>query len=262
MSNPVATPLIEDTTPRRPLPSRFATGSSRHISALVAGAGIVVLAALAASVNFAVLQKLVTEGDAARTATDILASETTFRVGVASLYAVVALDVLVAWALQQVFRPVHAGISMLAAWFRLAYAAVLLVAVAQLAGIPDLLAARGGGAFTPAQVDAMALARTQSYTDIWMAGLLLFGVHLLLIGYLAYTSGQLPRALGVLLAVAGLGYVFDTMAAVLSSGSVFAVSSVTFLGEFLLAVWLLLRGHRLSTGHSPLDTSSTTASPA
>jgi len=88
----------------------------------------------------------VTHGDAAKTATDIAASEGTFRVGIASLYVAAALDVLVAWALLQVFRSVHEALSQLAGWFRLAYAAVFLVAISQLAGIPDLLGAKGAEA--------------------------------------------------------------------------------------------------------------------
>ena len=65
------------------------------------------------------------------------------------------------------------------------------------------------------------------------------------LGYLAYRSGQLPRLLGVLLAVAGLGYAFDTMAAVVFEQFPFTVSTITFLGEFLLAVWLVVRSGRM-----------------
>ena len=71
-----------------------------------------------------------------------MASEGMFRLGVLSLYLVVVLDVVVAWALLRVFSPVNEGLSRLAAWFRLAYAAVFAVAISQLAGVPRLLAAR------------------------------------------------------------------------------------------------------------------------
>lgn len=255
MSNRTAPTPIDRDVPSGPSadqPPRTGTRSSRHLAALVAGAGILLLAALAAFANIAVLQGLVTDGDAATTAQDVLASGGTFRVGIASLYVVVALDVLVAWALMGVFRPVHAGLARLAAWFRLAYAAVFLVAIAQLAGIPDLLSTRDSAVFTPAQVDATALARVDSFTDIWMAGLLLFGVHLALLGYLVHRSGQMPRLLGILLVIAGFGYAFDTMTSVLSTRSVFAVSTVTFVGEPLLALWLLFRSRRL-TPDQPTD---------
>ena len=60
------------------------------------------------------------------------------------------------------------------------------------------------------------------------AALLLFGAHLLVIGYLACRSGHVPRVLGVLLAVAGLGYIVDSLAAVLVRGPWTDVSLFTF----------------------------------
>lgn len=50
----------------------------------------------------------------------------------------------------------------------------------------------------------------------------------------------------MLLAVAGLGYAFDTIAAVVFDQFPFTVSTITFLGEFLLGVWLVVRSGRLS----------------
>jgi hypothetical protein len=256
MSHHLTGPVDQESprTPTAPPRSGWRGADSIRRPALIAGAGILLLAALAAFANLSVVQTLVADGSTAQTAQVTVDSDVTFRLAIASLYVVVVLDVLVAWALMRVFTPVHAGLSLLAGWFRLAYSAVFLVAIAQLTGIPGLLSTRESSAFTPAQVDALALAKVDAYNDIWMAGLLLFGVHLLLLGYLTHRSGQMPSLLGILLVVAGLGYAFDTVAAVLSSGSPFAVSTVTFLGEFLLALWLLIRGHRLTPDdtHQPL----------
>lgn len=255
MSRRIAEPPTgHDTRTRLTVTSAAALNSQRG-AALVAGVGILFVAGLAVFGALVVLGSLVTDDDAAKTARDIMASEGLFRWGIATLYAAAALDVLVAWALFHVFRPVHEGFSRLAAWLRLAYAAVFLVALSQLAGIPDLLGGRDTAAFTPQQVDAVALAKAETFTDIYMAGLLLFGLHLLLLGYLTYASPKMPRLLGVLLAVSGLGYAFDTMAAVLSQGSPIVVSTFTFLGEFLLAIWLIVRSRRLTqdriTIHEP-----------
>ena len=178
MSNHAVGPPVESHPPTGANAHPAAAGGSRRTAGLVAGVGILLMAALAGYGNFAAVQGLVTDGDAAATARDIAASPGTFRAGVAALYAVVVLDVLVAWALFRVFQPVHEGLSRLAAWFRLTYAAVFLVALAQLADIPGLLAAKTSGApgaFTPPQVDAMALAKVEDFNDIWTAGLLLFG---------------------------------------------------------------------------------------
>ena len=78
--------------------------------------------------------------------------------------------------------------------------------------------------------------------------MLLFGLHLFLVGCLAHRSGFVPRLLAVLVCLAGAGYAFDSVAGVLSNGAAPAVATVTFLGELLLGLWLLARGRRLSPG--------------
>jgi hypothetical protein len=205
------------------------------------------MAALAGFGALVAVDGLVTPGDAAATAEDIVRSEGTFRLGVASLYLVVVLDVVVSWALFRVFSPVDRQVSRLAAWFRLAYSGVFLVAISQLAGIPHLLSSdEYSAALGAEQVHAQALQKVDAYHDIWFAGLVLFGAHLLLVGYLAYRSGYVPRILAALLVIAGLGYVVDSFATVLFTSPV-GISSVTFLGEFLLGCWLVARGRSVIT---------------
>ena len=197
------------------------------------------MAVLAGFGNFVAVEGLVTRGDAARTVSDVAASLGTFRLGVAALVAVVLLDVVVAWALLVFFRPVDRRLSALAAGLRVVYAAVFLAAVVPLAGVAGLV--ESGGASAGDEV----LRRVDTFDQVWSAGLFLFGVHLLLIGLLAYRSGYVPRLLAALVAVAGAGYVLDTLTTALAGGSFVTVSTVTFVGEPLLAVWLLVRGRRV-----------------
>lgn len=239
--------LTEHRSHRAPAPQPLDLSRPIRRASLVAGASLLLMSVLAGFGALFAVDGLVTEGDGATTAADVLASEGLFRSGVAALYVVIVLDVVVAWALFRVFSPVSVAISRLAAWSRLAYAAVYLIALSQLVGIPDLLRSDAyAGAFTPEQQQAQALLRFDAYTDIWMAGLVLFGVHLALVGYLAYRSGYVPRLLGVLLVVAGAGYVLDTFVNVLSQDTPATVSRFTFLGELLLALWLVVRGRRIS----------------
>jgi hypothetical protein len=248
MTNRTGEPSVQHDPQLSPLaPAELGANRAIRAAGLIAGAGILGMAVLAPFGALFAVGGLVTEGDAARTAADIVASAGLFRLGVASLFVVIVLDVVVAWALRRVFAPVSSGLSTLAAWFRLAYAAVFLVAVSQLAGVPDLLSSEAYSAvYTPGQLHAQALQRLDAFTDIWDAGLLLFGAHLLILGWLAYRSGFVPRALGVLIAIAGAGYAFDSLAAVLAGRDALSVSTVTFLGEFLLAVWLVIRFRRLA----------------
>ena len=230
-----------------PAPGATAADRSIRHSALTAGTALLVLSALAGFAKFVALDGLVTQGDAARTAADIMASADLFRTGVASLFVVIALDVVVACGLYRVFSPVNRSISMLAATFRLVYAGVYLVAAGQLLGVLRLL---GGddhlSVIDAEQLHAQVLLDISAFTDLWMLGLGLFGLHLLLEGFLAYRSARVPRLLGVLIAVAGLGYLIDTFGVVLSAGTWNPVAVFTFIGEFLLALWLVIRGRRLT----------------
>ena len=216
-------------------------------AAWVAGAGLVVMSALAGFGHFGVVQQLVAPSDPAATADAILGAERFFRLGVMALYLAALLDVVVAAALYRIFSPVSVAAARLEAWLRLAYAAVFVVAISQLAGIPDVLKNQAvTNAFTPAQVQAQALQRVEAFHDIWFGGLLLFGAHLMVLGYVAYRSGYLPRLLAALVAVAGAGYAVDTATDLLSTGEAPTISSVTFAGEFLLAVWLLVRARHIA----------------
>jgi hypothetical protein len=227
--------------------THLGAASSIQRAGLIAGVGILAMAALSGFGIFYAAQGLVTPGDAAKTVEDIAASDTLFRWGMVSLYAVVVLDVVVAWALFGFFRPVSSGLARLAAWFRLAYAGVFMLAIGQLAGIPDLVTSdHYATAFTAEQIQGQTLLKTDAFEDLWMAGLILFGIHLALLGYLAYRSGYVPKFLGVLLVIAGAGYLSDSIAATVVASPPGSVTTVTFLGEFLLALWLVVRGRRVS----------------
>lgn len=215
-----------------------------RLPSLVAGIGLLVMAAIAVFTNFIVVEGLVTPGDAAATAADVMASETMFRLGIVGWVAIAALDIVVSWALFRFFAPADEGVSRLAAWLRLAYSAVLLIATTHLSAAVRLLdSGQQLAGFTTEQLQGQALLRTAAFTDVWDAGLVLFGLHLIALGWLAYRSGYAPKLLGLLLGIAGAGYVFDSVSAVL--GQPTNLSAITFVGEFLLAIWLLTRGRRV-----------------
>ena len=228
------------------LPETDATRSVRG-AAVTAGVALLLMSALAGFAKFVALDGLVTPGNAAQTATDIAQSDGLFRLGIVSMFLVIVLDVVVAWALYRVFSPVSKSISMLAAAFRLVFAGVFLAAIGQLLGVLRVLGNDDYlSVFNADQLHAQALLGVNAFNDLWVVALGLFGIHLLVIGYLAYRSGYVPRLLGVLLAIAGLGYTIDSFGIVLSQGTWTAIASYTFIGEFLFALWLVIRGRRLT----------------
>ncbi|WP_227130937.1 DUF4386 domain-containing protein [Halorubellus salinus] len=242
-------------------PSTTETSVGR--ASVIAGLALLSMTVLAVFANFVVLDGLISPGDATATATAVLGDEATFRLGVASLFAVAVLDLIVAWALYTVFKPVHAGIALLSAWFRAVFAGIFIVAISQLMSVPQLLGATGAG-FTTEQQYAQALLSIESFYNIWDGALILVGLHLMLVGYLlyksdavrSYTSGYVPKVLGLLLVIAGAGYVVDSFGRVLLAGYTFEVAVFTFVGEVLLILWLLVYGRRISPAEDSVDDQS------
>ena len=109
---------------------------------------------------FGAVGTLVTPGDAAQTAQNIAESQSLFRWGIAGLILVVILDIVVAVALLTLFRPVNRSVSIMAAAFRLVYAAVYLVAIIQLVLALGLLG-------DPAGRCAPSTRTTPSGTSVW-----------------------------------------------------------------------------------------------
>ncbi len=207
---------------------------SARASSLVAGISLLLMGILGVFANFIVLQGLVTADDAVQTASDIANSTELFRFGVLSFLLVATLDVIVAAALFELFAPVHRSLSMLTAWLRIVYAGVFAVAISQLAGVPRVLD-------SPAQ----AMGKIDAFNDTWSAGFLLFGIHLLAIGYLAWRSGWMPRIISILLVLAGGGYIVDSAGEILIADYAISVSVFTFIGEIVLIVWLLAKGRQI-----------------
>jgi hypothetical protein len=207
------------------------TSLSVRRASIVAGTAYLLLSILAGLGNYGVLAHLVTAGNAIKTANAITASKGLFVLGIGSLVAVAVLDVIVALALLKIFSPVSKRLSRLAAGLRIVYAGVFALAIYQLVGVLHVL----GNA-------NQALQGVSAFNNIWNGGLMLFGLHLLLLGYMAYTSGYVPKWLGILIAVAGFGYLFDSVASVFSLGLTTKIASLTFIGEVALILWLLIKG--------------------
>ncbi len=236
---------------------------SMRTASITAGVALLLMAAVAIFGNVVAVDGLVTEGNATQTAADIMASVTLFRLGIASLVVVIALDVVVAWALYRVFSPVNSALSMLAMALRLVYAGVFMVAVGHLLGAVRLLSNDGYLVVSGAdQVNAQAMWEITAFNDIWYVGQFLFGLHLILIGYLAFRSSYVPRLLGVLIAISGLSYATYSFSAVLSQGVWTDVSSFTFVGEFVLALWLLIRARHIARSASGANDDRAATPPA
>ncbi|MDJ0323670.1 DUF4386 domain-containing protein [Cryobacterium sp. PH31-AA6] len=197
-------------------------------ASLIGGIALLLVAVLAGVGYVGILSPLIESGDAVKTAHDIADSEPLFRLGVLLMITAAVLDIMVAAALLALLGPVNRAVAMTAASFRVAYSVVFVVALTQLAIVPGLLD----------QPDSVQTSLA-SYHMIWQVGLILFAAHLLLVGYLVIRSGFMPGTLGILITIAGVGYLADAIGTVLIADYTARISTVTFIGEVALIVWLL-----------------------
>jgi hypothetical protein len=221
---------------------RPTTDISPRKVALIAGIGLLFIALLSPFVHFGVLQSLVVPADAAATVDKITASEGLFRIGIAAFLIVIMLDVVVAWAEYVLLRPVSRTLAVLLGWLRLAYAAAFAMALVNLLDVAQLLGGAEHSTLQPEQLRAQVMVSITSFDNGWVGiALAIFGLHLLGLGYLLFKSVHFPRFLGMLVVIAGGGYLADSFARILVPDFAFTFSLITFVGEALLIFWLFWR---------------------
>jgi len=188
------------------------------------------------------LKGIVVDGDAAATATNILAHPSLFRLGLATGLIATALYIALTALFYGLFKPVNRSLSLLAAFFSLVGCAILAFAsLFQLAPLVVLGGSPYLSAFKVEQLRALALMFLELNTQANNICVVFFGFYCLLIGYLIFRSAFLPRILGVLMAFAGLGwltFLYPPLANHLSPYNLV----LGFLAELLLMLWLLVKG--------------------
>lgn len=192
-------------------------------------------------------QRLILPADAGQTVRNLVAEAGAFRLGMLCYVLVLLGDALASWALYVWFALDTPGLKSLArlmAWLRLLYTAVYAVALAQL--LIGFKLATG-----TADDAGVAMHSFLAFETIWAMGMLFFGLHLVLVGYLCWRSTRVPNVLGWLLCLAGGGYFADNLGKLLLAdyaayqmifAAIVVLPAVT--GEVGLGIWMLVRGRR------------------
>ena len=215
-------------------------------AALIAGIGLLIMVIAAPFAELYVYPRLVIPGDAAETAKNILANQTLFTSAIFGYLITFICDVLVAWALYVLFKPVDENLSLLTAWFRLVYTVIALVALLNLVTVLRLLdTSETLTVFQPDQFYAQVMLSINAFRSNWYFGLLFFGIHLGLLGYLVIRSKYIPKILGVFLIIAGLGYLLTNLKPFLFPNINLDFAEYTFYGELIFMLWLLIKGSRI-----------------
>jgi hypothetical protein len=223
-----------------------AAKTSLRSAALIAGLGLLLMVVAAPFAELFVFPKLVVPGNALETTQNIIANKTLFASAIFGYLITFLCDLVVAWALYVLLKPVHENLSLLTAWFRLVYTVIAIVALLNLVTIlrvlntSDVLTVLPGDSFS-----AQVLLSIDAFRSNWYFGLLFFAIHLGLLGYLVVQSTYIPKILGVFLIIAGLGYLLTNLKPFLFPSINLDFAEYTFYGELVFMLWLLIKGSKI-----------------
>lgn len=223
------------------------TEVSPALTARIAAVLCLIDVVAAAFAEFFVRGKLIVYSDAAITATNILAHQTLYRLGAAAWLVALAADAAAAVIFYDLLRPVSKTLSLLMAFFRLMFVAIMGVnslnffaPLTLLQGSPCL------AVFKTDQLQALTLVAHNLFNMGYDVSMVFWGIHIIVMGWLIVRSLFLPRILGALLVVGGLCYLVSSFADFLKPtlGSALGMYIVVpgALAELLLMLWLLVIG--------------------
>ena len=185
--------------------------------------------------------RLVVSTDAAATAANILGNESLFRFSLVLSVLAVVFNIARTVLNYVLFRPVGRKVTLLAAFLGLI--AVALQAASILPELPVLTVLNNGkdfGAFNTGQLQSLVLFLFKWNGQISNLYLTFFGFCCILGGYIIYKSTFLPRILGVLLAMAGIGY--STYLWPPLANALYPYNLALGIGELLVGLWFLVFG--------------------
>ena len=217
-------------------------GMSPRFKARVAGVFEALEGATSSYGQVLILGRLVVAGNAALTAANILAHERLFWVGF--VLSVGGSVFHAAWAalFYVLFKPVNRNVSVVAAFVMLVGCAIQ--ALTSLLYLAPLLVMKGGSSlsgFTTEQLHSLAFVFLKLNSYAFDIDLVFFGFWCILSGYLIFKSTFMPRILGVLLAIDGVGWVCFIYPP-LGSYLFPVVAVASGLAEIPLQLWLIIMG--------------------
>jgi len=218
-----------------------AAESSPMVQARVAGF-LYLLANLPAPFALVYLpSRLIVPGDAAGTASNIMASESLFRLGIVGLLFNSIANIFLVLALYHLLKVVNRNTASLMVIFMLVVVPIgMLNELNNLAVLMLLSGADYLRVFTTEQLQALMYFFLRLHGQGLNIAQIFWGLWLFPMGYLVFRSGFLPRILGILLMIACFGYVIQSFAAFL--GYNVSIIFFTSWGELLLLLWLLIKG--------------------
>jgi hypothetical protein len=191
--------------------------------------------------------RLIISGDPAGTAHNILMHPLQWRISIASDLIMHICDAVVAMVYYVLLKPVNKNLALVALYLGLVQTAVL---VANKMNLVMPLLFLGNSAYLnsldPHTLQTLAYLSVAAHDYGFGIGLIFFGCECLIAGYLIFKSGYFPRILGIMIQIAGICYLVNSFALILSPALAHALFPVillpSFIGELSMCLWLLFKG--------------------
>jgi hypothetical protein len=223
--------------------------TSPQVYARIAGILYLLIIVVGALDQIFIRGRLIASGDAISTAKNIMAAESLWRIGIAGDIIMHVFDIPIILVLYILLKPVNKNLALLAVLFNLIQTAVLVVNKLNLL-MPLFLLGNADylKAIEPSQLYALSYLFVRAHDFGFGIGLIFFGFACLIYGYLLFSSGYFPRAVGVLIVIAGLSYLTNSFTLILApeySGAILPVLVLALIGELSLSLWLIVKGVHL-----------------
>ncbi len=227
------------------MPVRVTQWSPRRQARIAGGLYLIVIAG-GIFAELMVRGRLVVNGDAAATAHNIMAHPMLYRWGffVELFYCVCNVPLTVIF--YNLFKVVNRNVTLMMVILDLTVNAIEVISL--LGHFAPLLILGGGhymSAFTAEQLQAASYVSIQLFEHGFAIALFFFGFDCFAMAYLIYNSTFLPRIIGILLVIEGVGYLVNSTALFLApelQPRIFPYFAPTALAEIVLALWLLVVG--------------------
>jgi hypothetical protein len=185
-------------------------------------------------------------GNAAATASNIMASEWLFRLSFVGDLVSAVFFLLAAWALYALLKSVNKDLALLFLLLNLGGGAVYSISLLnQFAAVLLLSGADYLKVLQADQLQALAMFFLNLHHNGYWIAQIFFGAWLFPLGYLVYKSGFLPRILGIVMMIHFVGWTMTSLQFFLFPGFT-AITYVTYplglISELGLTLWLLIMG--------------------
>jgi len=191
---------------------------------------------------------LVVAGDPAATAQNILSHLTVFRLTIVVALLVQVTHIFIVLMLFQILKPAGRHLATLMVIFMLVSIPIAMANELNHVAVDYLLS--GGNSlasYSTAQLQSLAMLFHQLHEAV-VGGIaaIFWGLWLLPMGLLVIRSGFISKIPGVLLIIAGIAYLVDSVSRLLwpeyGTSMLFGIVNAALFGEIVFPFWLLIRG--------------------